>query len=96
VVFPVSCCMVICQRLLLAVSMFLDFPMSWFFPVAYFLCNGGATACSLSGNTENGGTVLLIVNLVADSESGSPVSYLSFLGIIRLSRSVLDIFACDT
>jgi len=39
---------------------------------------------------------LLIANLMADSELGSPVSYSSFLVTIRLSRSVPEIFACDT
>jgi len=48
------------------------------------------------GNTQNGGTVLPIANLMADSESGSPVSYSSFLvTIFRLSRLVSEIFACD-
>jgi len=32
---------------------------------------------------------------MADSESGSPVSYSSFLVTIRLSRLVSEIFACD-
>jgi len=47
------------------------------------------------GNTQNGGTILPIANLMADSESGSPDSYLSFLVTIRLSRLVSEIFACD-
>jgi len=36
-----------------------------------------------------------IANLMADSESGSPDSYSSFLVTIRLSRLASDIFACD-
>jgi len=48
-----------------------------------------------SGNTQNGGTVLPIVNLMADSKSGSPDSYSSFLVTIRLSLLVSGIFACD-
>jgi len=44
------------------------------------------------GNIQNGGT---IANLMADSESGSPISYSSFLVIICLSRLVSEIFACD-
>jgi len=49
------------------------------------------------GNTPNGGTVLPIANLTADSEYRSPASYSSFLvGLtICLSRLVLDMFACD-
>jgi len=47
------------------------------------------------GNTQNGGTVLPIANLMADSESGSPDSYSSFLVTKRLSRLVSEIFACD-
>jgi len=47
------------------------------------------------GNTQNGGTVLAIANLIAESELGSPDSYSSFLVIIRLSRLVSGIFACD-
>jgi len=48
------------------------------------------------GNTQNGGTVLPIVNLMADSESGSPAFYSSFLVdlTICLSRLVSEIFAC--
>jgi len=46
------------------------------------------------GNTQNGGTVLAIANLVADSESGSPDSYSSFLVTMGLSRLVSEIFAC--
>jgi len=46
-------------------------------------------------NTQNGGTVLPIVNLMADSELGSPDSYSSFLVTIHLSRLVLEIFGCD-
>jgi len=40
-------------------------------------------------------TLLLIANPTADSESGSLVTYLSFLVTIRLSRLVSEIFACD-
>jgi len=47
-------------------------------------------------NTQNGRIILLIANLMADSDSGSPDSYLSFLVTIRLSRLILEIFACDT
>jgi len=47
------------------------------------------------GSIRNGGTVLPIANLMADSESGSPDSYLSFLVTIHLSRLVSEIFACD-
>jgi len=43
------------------------------------------------GNTQNGGTVLQIANLVADSESGSPVSYSSFLVTVCLSCLVSEI-----
>jgi len=38
------------------------------------------------GNAQNGGTVLPIANLMADSESGSPDSYSSFLVTIGFSR----------
>jgi len=48
-----------------------------------------------SGNAQNGGTVLPIANTMADSESGSPDSYSSFLVTIRLSRLVSEIFTCD-
>jgi len=48
-----------------------------------------------TGNTQNGGTVLPIANLMADSESESPISYSSFLVIIWPSRSDSDEFACD-
>jgi len=41
------------------------------------------------GNTQNGRTVLPIANLMADSESGSPDSYSSFLVTICLSRLAL-------
>jgi len=47
------------------------------------------------GNTQNGGTILPIANLMADSESGSPVSYSSFIITICLSRLVPEIFTCD-
>jgi len=47
------------------------------------------------GNTQNGGTVLSVANLVAYSESGSSDSYSSFLVTIRLSRLVSEIFVCD-
>jgi len=47
------------------------------------------------GNTQNGGTVLPIENLMVDSESGSQDSYSSFLVTIRLSRLASEIFACD-
>jgi len=48
-----------------------------------------------SGNTQDGGTGLPIANLMADSESGSPDSYSSFLVTIRPSRLVSEIFGCD-
>jgi len=47
------------------------------------------------GNTQNGGTVLPIANLITDSEPGSLDSYSSFLVTTRLSRLVSEIFACD-
>jgi len=47
------------------------------------------------GNTQKGRTVLPIANPMADSESGSPVSYSSFLVTTCLSRLVLEIFMCD-
>jgi len=47
------------------------------------------------GNTQNGGTVLPIASLMADSELESPDSYSSFLVTIRLCRLVSEIFACD-
>jgi len=54
--------------------------------------------CRLIGEgelkTPNGGTVLPIANLMADSESGSPSSYSSFLVTTSLSRLVLEMFAC--
>jgi len=43
------------------------------------------------GNTQDGGTVLPIANLMADSESGSLDSYSTFLVTIRLSRLVSEI-----
>jgi len=49
--------------------------------------------CQL-GNTQDGRTVLPIANLMADSESGSPVSYSRFLVTICLSGLVSEIFAC--
>jgi len=45
-------------------------------------------------NTQNGETLLPIVNLMAESESGSPVSYSNFLATIRLI-SVSEILACN-
>jgi len=50
--------------------------------------------CQL-GNTQNGGTVLPIANLMADSESGSPSSYSRFIVTISLSRLVSEIFTRD-
>jgi len=49
------------------------------------------------GNTHNGGTVLQIANLMADSESRSPEFYSNFLVTMHLSRLVSEIglFACD-
>jgi len=46
-------------------------------------------------NTQNGRTILPIANLMADSESGSPVSHSSFLVTICLSRLVSEIFAAN-
>jgi len=45
-------------------------------------------------NTQNGRSVLLIVNLMADSKSRSPHSYLSFTVTMRLSHLVSEIFTC--
>jgi len=39
-------------------------------------------------STQDGGTILVIANLMADSESESPDSYLSFLVTTRLFRLV--------
>jgi len=47
------------------------------------------------GNTQNGGTVLPIVNLMADSESESLDSHSSFPVTIRLSHLVLEIVTRD-
>jgi len=47
------------------------------------------------GNTQNGRTVLPIVNLMADSESGSPISHSLFIITIGLSYLVSEIFTCD-
>jgi len=47
------------------------------------------------GNLQNGRTVLLIANMMADSESGSLNSNSSFLVTISLSRLVSNIFMCD-
>jgi len=52
-------------------------------------------AKSQPGNTQNGGNVLPIANLMADSKSGSPLSYSSFRATIGHSRLVSEIFACD-
>jgi len=54
-----------------------------------------STATLIVFFTQNGGTVFPIANLMADSDSGSPVSYSSFLVTIRLSRLVSEIIACD-
>jgi len=43
------------------------------------------------GNTQNGGSVFPIANLMADSKSGSPVSDSSFLATIWLSLLVSEI-----
>jgi len=48
-----------------------------------------------TGNTHNGGTILPLANVMADSESGSPDSYSSFLVTIHLSCLVLEIFVSD-
>jgi len=47
------------------------------------------------GNTQNDRTVLPIVNLMADSESGNPNFYSRFIVTIRLSRLVSEIFVRD-
>jgi len=66
---------------------------SWFnMPAVRFLSEW---AKCQPGNTQNGGTILPIANLITDSESGSPDSYSSFLVTIRLSRLVSEIFTCD-
>jgi len=44
------------------------------------------------GNMRNGGTVLPITNLMADSESGSPDSYVSFVVTIHPPCVVSEIF----
>jgi len=46
-------------------------------------------------NTQDDRTVLLIGNLMANSESESPVSYSSFPVTTCLSRTVSEIFVCD-
>jgi len=58
-------------------------------PVAYF-CHYRRSAGPEHQNDE---TVLLIVNLVAGSESVSPDSCSSFL--VTISRLVMELFACD-
>jgi len=50
---------------------------------------------SLASTAQDGGTVFPIANLIADFELESPVSYSSFLVIMRLSCLVSEIFACD-
>jgi len=47
-------------------------------------------------NTQNGLTVLPIANLMAESESGSPVSYSSFLVNMFMSLSFADICVWQT
>jgi len=77
----------------------LDFPMSWFFLVSCCMVMViGGTAYTVYQrkrleNTQNGGTVLPIANLMADSESGIPDSYSTVLVTTRLSRLVSEIFA---
>jgi len=46
-------------------------------------------------NTQNSGTILPIVKLMADSESGSPSSYLHFRVTIALSCLLSKIFVCE-
>jgi len=47
------------------------------------------------GNTQNGGTILPILYLMEDSESGNPSSYSHFIVTIGLSHLVLEMIACD-
>jgi len=44
---------------------------------------------------QNGGTILPIANLMADSASGSPSSYSHFIVTTDLPHLVSEIFACD-
>jgi len=62
-----------------------------------FLCGRGLVqrASETPVNAQNGGTFLAIVNLMADSESGSPDSYSSLLVTICLSHLVSEVFTCD-
>jgi len=46
-------------------------------------------------NTQNGGTVLPVANIMADSKPRSPISYSRLIVTIALSRLVSGIFACD-
>jgi len=46
-----------------------------------------------AGNAQNGGAVLPVAKMMADSEPETPISYCRF---IALSRIVSEIFACDT
>jgi len=58
-------------------------------------CYGTVCRRKRPQNTQNGGTVLPTANLMADSESRSPVFYSSFLVTIRLSHQVSEIFVRD-
>jgi len=42
------------------------------------------------------GTILSVANLMAYSEPGTPISYSSFIVTVGLSRSMSEIFACET
>jgi len=44
---------------------------------------------------QNGGTVLPVANLMADSESWILISYSRLIVIIALPRLISEIFACD-
>jgi len=49
-----------------------------------------------AGNARDSGTVLPVANLMAVSESKTPVSDLGSRVITALARLVSEIFACDT
>jgi len=78
------------------------FPCRGFFPTARMIhvpVNSTHTQNpplqSSAVTTQCGANVLPIVNLMADSESGSPSSYSCFIVTIGLSRLVSEIFTCD-
>jgi len=51
---------------------------------------------STAGNAQNGGTVLPVANLIADSKSGTLLSYSRLIITQALYCVVLEIFTCDT